>query len=179
MSLSIKLFKSKYKFIPHQTPICKIPQERLDRFCNHFARMAELLPPKPKPLNYKVGQDLYSLSIDDDGKCGIDTYRISRINENGVYAILVAPYTWGNRAAIGKTFSKTKDYGWLKNIPSWCRYHARTGERLFHTTVRAAWADKDTLKYVGEDDNDPVRIRASKTIKAMLAKLKAAKPNKR
>lgn len=160
------------KYKPLQTPIENISQERLDHFCGYFERMAERLPPKPKPLNYKVGQDLYKLSIDDDGKCELDTYRISNINKNGVYAILVASWTWGNRAAIDKAFSKTQDYGWLPNIPSWCKYHARTGQKLFHTTKRAAWADKDALKYVGENKDDPVYIRAERTIKSMLAKLK-------
>ena len=155
----------------------------IDTALAKIALLAESLPAKKKPINYKVGQELYSLSIDDDGKCELDTYKISRINKNGYYLIMFTDYTWGNRAAIGKTSSKTKDYGWLPNIPSWCKYHSRTWEGLkdhyhFHTTKRAAWADPYNLENLMWDDTPEdaaIKKRVERSIKAALTRFKNAK----
>lgn len=152
-----------------------------------IADEAPVVIPLPKKVvavkiksKYKKGQDFYSLSIDDDGKCEIDTYRISNIDKRGIYLIKVADYTWGNRAAIGKTFSKTKDYGWFKNIPSWCKYCYRKDEDIklsghMHTTKRAAWTDPYNLKYLNDPEDAAIRKRVVTAIKSALTRLKSAK----
>lgn len=122
-------------------------------------------------MRYKKGQILYSVSVGDDGKCELDTYKVSTVNKNGSYAILVASFTWINKAAAGKRFSKTNNWGWAKDIPSWCRYTARPGEAFSSlvTTPLAAWraAEKNLLRCVDED----AIPRATKAIKAAISRL--------
>ena len=126
-------------------------------------------------MAYKVGQDLYHLRIEDDGKCTLDVYKVSSINKNGTYAILISEWTWGNRAAKGKAFSKTKDIGWLPNIPTWCRKHCRPDAKFFdlHTTKRAAWNDKSNLSWLDDSPEDEViKKRITTAIKSALTRLK-------
>jgi len=117
-------------------------------------------------MKYKKGQDLYSLCVDDDGKCEMDVYRVRTIRGGLVYAILVTSFTWGKRS------KKNGDWGWLDPIPYWCRYCRRVGESFstlgLHTTKRAAWADKNNLKYL---DPEPKK-KAARTIKSALSKIK-------
>ena len=123
-----------------------------------------------KPVVYKKDQILYSLSIDDDGKCLIDKYRVSTVNKNGVYAILIAPWTWINKAAKGKTFSKTKDFGWASDIPSWCRKYTSPGRNFYdlYTTEKQAWRSmlgEDKMRYWEPDAIDRAQKRIKRALK--------------
>ena len=136
-------------------------------------------PPHPKPKRiYRKGQELYSVFVDDkSGKCELDIHIVSSMRWCKVfkvwkyYAILKDKLSWGNRAAIGKTFSKTKDYGWLKGIPAWYKI-STWGEHKFigrYTTKLQAWRDKTLL----EEFVDEAAIkRATRTIKMNINKLK-------
>lgn len=150
-----------------------------------FKALAESLPRKikktrPKTPDYKkltqyrIGQKLYSISVEDNGKCNLRTHIVRTIRGGILYAILKNEYTWGNKAAIGKRFSRTENYGWLDPIPSCWREACKVGEkfRYLHTTERAAWADPFNLRYLGDPEDAPIRKRVETQIKAALTRLK-------
>lgn len=150
----------------------------------------------------KKGQDFYDLCVFDDGQCAIDIWRVTTINKNGVYLIKVAPHTWINRAAKGRAFSKTKDYGWADAIDARDKKHFRPSfewelvqyaaeEALkksdLRSTILAAWKVPQDLKFwelteeecKAEGYKTNPADRARKAIAAMIKKLEAAKKAKK
>lgn len=169
--------------------------------------------PTPKPQSYPVskiavGVTLYSCTswTDDAGKTS------TAINEWVVRSIqakrgsksrfgVAAPFgkdatqfvnltekidliTWGKRS------TKNGDYGWLKNIPSYCRKQFSVGSCLprgIYTTVRAAILcrlsiAKDYL-VACKGDGDKEEIAAAEAeyaaLKRRFAKLNGKQPNPR
>lgn len=126
--------------------------------------------PKPK---YRVGQDLYNVWADDDGKCEITTHRIRTINKNGIYLVEIDKWTWINRAAIGKSFSKTENYGYADNISKWSKTHIRNPDDInkhrYWTTKLKAWQDKDITQFINEDE--AAMKKAHRQIKTNISKL--------
>lgn len=127
-----------------------------------------------KKPTYKVGQDLFNVWADDDGKCYLSTHRIRTINKNGIYLVEIDKFTWVNRAAIGKTFSKTLDWGYANNIPKWMKTHIWTSDNMkqrgYHTTKLAAWKDPNVTRYMDEEDEVAMK-KAQQQIKAAITKL--------
>lgn len=107
-----------------------------------------------------VGQSLYSISNEPDGKATVDTYVVRTIRGGKITAIWkLAGITWGKRSP------KTGDYGWLAKIPAWCRKTwtiasmekaGRSGPFAYSlfTTKRAAILD--AIKSAVADDFDTV-----------------------
>lgn len=126
-------------------------------------------------MKYKKGQKLYQCCIDDNCKVSIDEWRVSTINKNGTYAILVTPYTWTNKATKGKRFSKTINMGWASDIPAWCRKYARPGADFYdlHTTPLAAARAEEKGKMSWLDDEEIPKAR--RNLKAFVTRLKSAK----
>ena len=119
-----------------------------------------------KPLNYRIGQELYRVCVyEDDGQSKMDQWRIRSKRRSRVYAVLVAPWTWVKRS------KKHGDYGWATSIPSWCRESTEDGEpftRLYTTKLQAWRAAKRSLRRGAFDDGptgDAAYIRATRTIK--------------
>lgn len=134
-------------------------------------------PRPPKPLIkscYKLDQELYTVFVGDDGKCELATYIVRTIRGGYVYAIWKISSTWGNKAAIGKKFSKILNYGWLDPIPSWCRERCKAGDKFscLHTTKRAAWSDPKNLRYLDDPEDAPIKKRVETAIKSALTRLK-------
>jgi hypothetical protein len=120
-------------------------------------------------MSYKIGQELYTLSIEDDGKCSIETYKVRTIRHGFVYAILVASFTWGKKS------TRHGDFGWLDPINSCFRQSCKIGEKFhnLHTTKRGAWAYPGNLDWIDDSDPEEARIREKikKTIKSALSRL--------
>jgi hypothetical protein len=116
-----------------------------------------------------LNQDLYTLTIEDNGTCHIETYRIKTIRGGKVYACLVDSFTWGKKS------TKHGDFGWLEPIDPLFRKSCNVGDKFYnlHTTKRAAWADRKNLDWI--DDSDPeeskIREKIKRTIKGMLSKI--------
>jgi len=131
----------------------------------------------------KKGQDFYRVSVNDEGKCELETHRISTINKNGIYLTEVNEFTWGNKKAAGKRFSKEKVVGWLPDIWTCWKNHCRDEEDLksrgFHTTKLAAWKDPRNLKYLDEPEDAEIKLKAERAIKAAITRLKKEKETKK
>lgn len=100
-----------------------------------------------------IGQTLYMIGGEPDGKATVETWMIRTIRGGKITAIWKLSHTWGKRSR------KHGDYGWLDPIPAWCRKTWRDeGKRsgpyawsLF-TTKRAAV--QDALRTTQPDDFD-------------------------
>lgn len=117
-------------------------------------------------FRYKIGQDLYTIFCDDDGKVEIWTYRIRSIRKGKVAATLVADFTWGKRS------SKAGDYGWLPNTPAWTRRtfsENRPVTDLWTTKLQAIRAELKTLD-VDHFDSQEAYDRAKRSLKSMETK---------
>lgn len=65
---------------------------------------------------WKIGQDLLKVDVTEpEGKIEWETHRIRTIRGKWVYAILIAPWTWG------KLSPKHGHFGFKDPIPEWCR----------------------------------------------------------
>jgi hypothetical protein len=127
-----------------------------------------------KPINYKVGQKLYTVCSDEEtGKSVLDTYIVRTIRRGRVYATLFEKgLTWVKRS------SKHGDFGWAQNIPSWCRKVTVEGTafRNLFTTKRQAWVaqEKSFLKLkIDYEEDAEFQVACDKilrTCKMMIAK---------
>lgn len=72
------------------------------------------------------GEFYYRASYDEQtGKVDIDEYGLRSIRTRVAYFTLKASFTWGKRS------TKHGDFGWLPNIPAWCRHaEAVAGESI-------------------------------------------------
>jgi hypothetical protein len=123
-------------------------------------------------MNYKKDQILYCLVIEDDGKCYLEKYKVSTVNKRGTYAIFLSSWTWINKAAIGKKFSKNKNMGWASNIPRWCKKFAPKDSKFttLFTTKLSAWkSESKDLSWLSDDEK--VIKRAERNIKMNIKKL--------
>lgn len=138
----------------------------------------------------KKGQDFYRVSVDDDGKCELDVWRVSTINKNGIYLTQVNEFTWGNlntlagRGEKQKRFTKEKKMGWLPNIWAGWRKYASSEESIkathgMHTTKLSAWKDPRLLRYLDGPEDVDAKARAEKAIKSAITRLKTAKTTKK
>lgn len=125
-------------------------------------------------MEYKKGKILYHVSFEDDLKIIIEEYMVSTVNKNGAYAILKNNYTWINKAAKGKTFSKTINMGWAADI-SWCRKHAAYGNQfydLYSTKLQALQAKlKSDLRWL-DDEEIPIY---KKKLEAAIKRIRKSK----
>jgi len=118
------------------------------------------------PKEPKIGAEYFSLNVDeDDATHDWSIYRIRSIQNRKprfggrpglitvryVYAILVADWTYGKRS------TKSGDYGWLPNIPQWCRHKWRVTDEpsgIFKTKKAAIKRELDRYKDYVQDDLD-------------------------
>lgn len=120
-------------------------------------------------MSQKVGQILYSVSVDEDtGKVSFEEYVVRTIRGGFIHAIWKNSLTWGKRS------NKHGDYGWLKNIPSWCRekwnVDPSKGPRRrydIHTTKLAAIRSAIKHHRAGDFESGGVFATSLKTLKAM------------
>lgn len=104
-----------------------------------------------------VGQPLYCVGEEPDGKATIETWIVRTIRGGKITAIWKLSHTWGKRS------KKHGDIGWCDPIPTWCRKTWRVVDMerwprsgpfawsLF-TTKRAAI--RDAIKTTEPDDFD-------------------------
>jgi hypothetical protein len=117
-------------------------------------------------MKYKEGQTLYSVCIEDDGKCSMDIYKVRTIRGGIVHAILFDTFTWGKKS------KKHGDFGWLDPIPNWCRERCKEGEKFRHlyTTKLSAWKDAEKIVKKIFDEDEEESIKATKTIKSQIGR---------
>lgn len=134
------------------------------------------------PKEPKIGAEYFSLNIDEDNAThDWSIYRVRTIQNRKpkfggrvglitvryVYAILVESYTWGKRS------TKSGDYGWLPNIPQWCRHKWRADAEpsdMFKTKKAAIRHELDRYKeYVRDDfDNPDMHLKILTKLENML-----------
>jgi hypothetical protein len=113
-------------------------------------------------MNWKIGQVLYGVYVDDEtGKCELEEHIVRTIRGGRVYAIHKNSLTWG------KLSTKHGDFGFLPNIPDWCRTAWRVdgAPSFIHTTkLKAIRAELKGRFYI----DDPVILeKAKRTLRAM------------
>jgi len=104
-----------------------------------------------------VGQPLYAIGEEPDGKATIETWIVRTVRGGKITAIWKLSHTWGKRSR------KHGDHGWLDPIPAWCRKTWRVVDMerwprsgpfawMLFTTKRAAI--RDAIKTTEPDDFD-------------------------
>jgi len=121
----------------------------------------------PGMTAYKVGQIFYWISIDpDNGQCSFEEHHVRTIRGGEVHAILKDSFTWGKRS------SKNGDFGWLKNIPAWCRRKWPVDGKphgKFTTKRQAVLYELKRIKPENFDD-EKAYDRAMKALRTMKAR---------
>lgn len=118
-------------------------------------------------MTYKVGQIFYWVAVEPDGKCSMEEHHVRTIRGGYVHAIWKHSFTWGKRS------TKNGDFGWLRNIPAWCRDKwPETGKpHSKFTTKRQAIVHELKTLTVDDFDSDAGYERATRTLRAMKTRL--------
>jgi hypothetical protein len=113
----------------------------------------------------KPGKVYYAITITDDGKITVENWVVRTVRGGKITAIWKLPYTWGKRS------TKNGDFGWLKNIPTWCRRTWKVDTEPYSIFTTKRRAIQYELKHVEPGDYDTPEQYA-----AIVAKLKRMKP---
>ncbi|WJI45082.1 hypothetical protein NL532_32080 [Mesorhizobium sp. C120A] len=82
-------------------------------------------------INHAAGEFYFRAWYDEeDGRVEISEYGLRSIRTRVAYFTLKASFTWGKRS------TKHGDFGWLPNIPAWCRSAEPTAGKYIQTYTK-------------------------------------------